>query len=119
MTNQLLLIFLAISIFEFINYFKLVNILKSSFIIYKKLFKTFKFKKVSDFRKEILILNYAKLLFIFSLKIFFLLGCIIMIVLIIIMISNSFKNLIISILGLIEFAIIIYIYSIIKKKINE
>ena len=116
MINQIFLIFLTIGIFEFLNYTRLINILTSSLIIYKKLFKALNFKQVSDFRKEKIILNYSKLLFIFAIKIFFILSCIIIVILVIIFISNSFANLIISPLGMIEIAVIFYIYNILRKK---
>ena len=70
MINQLLLICSAIIIYEFIRYVQLINIVKSNLKIYQKILKLFKFKKVSDFRKEKLILNYSKSLFIVSIKIF-------------------------------------------------
>ena len=115
MINQIFLIFLTIGIFEFLNYYRLINILKSSLIIYKKLFKTLNLKQVSDFRKEKIILHYSKQLFIFSIKIFFILTCIIIIILVIIFISKSFAYLITSPLGLIEIAVIFYIYNKLRK----
>ena len=70
MINQLLLICSAIIIYEFIRYVKLIDIVQLNLKIYQKILKLFKFKKVSDFRKEKLILNYSKSLFIVSIKIF-------------------------------------------------
>mgnify|MGYP001493260764 CR=1 FL=1 len=117
MINQLLLTCSAIIIYEFIKYFKLLNIIQLNLLIYKKLFKIFKFKKVSDFRKELLIVHYAKKLFKISIKIIFLLSIIIIFFMIINFISNSFKNLIFSLLGIIEITIIFLIYHQIRKKI--
>jgi hypothetical protein len=114
--NQLLLICSAIIIYEFIRYVQLINIVKSNLKIYQKILKLFKFKKVSDFRKEKLILNYSKSLFIVSIKIFAILISIFIFMLILNLLSNSFLNLVISILGIIELSIIFLIYHLIRKK---
>ncbi len=116
MINQLLLICSAIIIYEFIRYVQLINIVKSNLKIYQKILKLFKFKKVSDFRKEKLILNYSKSLFIVSIKIFAILISIFIFMLILNLLSNSFLNLVISILGIIELSIIFLIYHLIRKK---
>ena len=116
MINQLLLICSAIIIYEFIRYVQLINIVKSNLKIYQKILKLFKFKKVSDFRKEKLILNYSKSLFIVSIKIFAILISILVFMLILNLLSNSFLNLVISILGIIELSIIFLIYHLIRKK---
>ena len=101
MINQLLLFCSAIIIYEFIKYVQLINIVKSNLKIYKKILKLFEFKKVSDFRKEKLILNYSKSLFIVSIKIFAILVFIFIFMLILNLLTNSFLNLIIYILGII------------------
>ncbi len=118
MINQILLICSSIIIYEFIKYSKFINIVKSNLKIYKKILKLFKFNKVSDFRKEKLILNYSKSLFIVSIKIFAILISIFILMLILNLFSNSFLNLVISILGIIELSIIFIIYHIVRKKIN-
>ena len=118
MINQLLLICSAIIIYEFIRYVQLINIVKSNLKIYQKILKLFKFKKVSDFRKEKLILNYSKSLFIVSIKIFAILISIFIFMLILNLLSNSFLNLVISILGIIELSIVFIIYHQFRKKIN-
>jgi len=115
--NQFLLFFLTIGIFELINLSKLINIVKSSLIICKKLIKIFNFKKVSDKRKEMVILNYSKLLIIYSVKIFFILSCIFIAIFIINFFSKSFTNLIISPLGIIEVTFIFYIYYKLRNKV--
>ena len=117
MINQFLLFFLIICTFEFINHFKIFNILKSILIIYKKIIKILYFKKVSDTRKQMVILNYSKQLIIYSVKIFFILSFIFVFILIIIFFSNSFVNLMISPLGIIEITIIFYIYNKFRNKL--
>ena len=118
MINQLLLICSAIIIYEFIKYFRFTNIVKSNLKIYQKILKLFKFKKVSDFRKERLIFNYSKSLFIVSIKIFAILISIFIFMLILNLLSNSFLNLVISILGIIELSIVFVIYHLLRKKID-
>ncbi len=118
MINQLLLFCSAIIIYEFIRYVKLINIVKANLKIYQKILKLFKFKKVSDFRKEKLILNYSKSLFIVSIKIFAILVFIFIFMLILNLLTNSFLNLIISILGIIELSIFFIVYHIVRKKID-
>ena len=116
--NQLLLFCSAIIIYEFIRYVQLINIVKSNLKMYQKILKLFKFKKVSDFRKEKLILNYSKSLFIVSIKIFAILVFILVFMSILNLLTNSFLNLIISILGIIELSIFFIVYHIVRKKID-
>ena len=117
MINQLLLICFVIIIYEFIRYVKFIFIVQSNIKIYKKILKLFRFKKASDFRKEKLIFNYSKSLFIISIKIFFILISIFILILILNLISNSFLNLIISVFGIVELSIIYIIYYLLRKKI--
>jgi len=117
--NQLLLIFSTILIYEFINYVKLIDIVKSNLKIYQKIIKLFKFKKVSDSRKEKLIFNYSKSLFVVSIKIFAIIISIFIFMLILNLLSDTFLHLFISITGIIELSIIFIIYYLLKKKINE
>ncbi len=116
MINQLLLIFSVIIIYEFIRYVQLFNILKSKFKIFHKILKLFKFKKVSDFRKEKSVLNYSKSLFIFSIKIFAVIIFIFIFMLILNLLSNSFLNLVISILGILELSVFFIVYHMVRKK---
>ena len=118
MINQLLLICSAIIIYEFIRYVQLINIVKSNLKIYQKILKLFKFKKVSDFRKEKLMYNYSKSLFIVSIKIFAILISIFIFMLILNLLSNSFLNLVISILGIIELSIVFISYHLLRRKFN-
>ena len=65
--------------------------------------------------KKKLIFNYSKSLFLTSIKIFTILLLIIILILIIELLFNSFLNLIISILGILEMSVIVIIYHKIRK----
>ena len=116
--NQLLLVFSTIVIYEFLRLSKFDNFIKSNIKIYKKINNLFRFKKVSDSRKEKLTFNYLKSLFIISLKILFILIFILAFVIILNLFTNSFLNLVISSLGIIEINLIFIIYHQLKKRIN-
>ena len=116
MINHILLICSSIAIYEFIQFFNFINIVKSNLKIYQKILKLFKYKNVSDFRKEKLIFNYSKTLFIFSIKIAAILISIVILLLILNILSNSYLNFIISILGIIELSIVFMIYHLIRRK---
>ena len=117
MIDHLLLFFSVIFLYEFINSIKLINIVKLNLKIYQKILKLFRYKKVSDFRKEKLIFNYAKSLFTTSIKIFLIIIKIFIFMLIINFLFNSYLSLVISILGIIELSIFFIIYHLIRKKI--
>jgi hypothetical protein len=114
--NHLLLICFTVIVYEFIKYVRLENIVQSNLVVYKKILKLFKYSKMSDFRKEKLILNYSKLLFIISIKIFAIITSIFILLMIINLLSNSFENLVISIFGFIETSLFFIIYHLIRKK---
>ena len=80
--------------------------------------KLFRYKNVSDFRKEKLILNYSKKLFIVSIKIIAIIIFIYIFLVILNLFSNSYFNLVLSILGVIELSIIFTIYHLLRKKFN-
>ena len=116
MINHILLVCSSALIYELITYIRFSNILKSNLKIYQKILKLFKYKNVSDFRKEKLIFNYSKTLFIVSIKIVVILILIIILLLILNILSNSYLNLIMSILGIIELSIVFMIYHLIRRK---
>ena len=116
MISQLLLICSAIIIYEFIRYVRLIKIVKSNLKIYQKILKLFQYKYVSDFRKEKLILNYSKTLLLVSIKIIAILISIFVFMKILNLLSNSYLDLVISILGFIEISIFFLIYHLIRKK---
>ncbi len=118
MINHILLICSAIIIYEFVRYVKLINIVQSNLKIYQKIIKLLKFKNVLDLRREKLIFNYSKSLFIVSIKIFAILISVFIFILILNLLSVSFLNLIISFLGITELSIVFVIYHLIKKKID-
>ena len=116
MINHILLVCSSILIYEFIRYIRFIDILKSNLKIYQKILKLFKYKNISDFRKEKLIFNYSKSLFIVSIKIFTILFSILLFMLILNFVSNSFLKLVISIIGIFEISIVFTIYHQIRKK---
>ena len=118
MINLLLAGLSTIIIYEFLRFLKFIFIVKSNLKIYKKIIKLLKSKKVSDFRKEKLILNYSKSLFIISFKIFFIIILIFFFILLIDQLSNSFLNFIVSTLGIIEIILISTIYSKLRMRFN-
>ena len=118
MINQLLLICSVITIYEFIRHVQLINIVKTNLKIYYKILKLFKFKKVSDTRKEKLIFSYSKKLFLTSIKIIVIVIFLMVIILIMSLLSKSFLNFIFSILGIIELCLLITFYHLVREKIN-
>jgi hypothetical protein len=114
--NHILLICSSIVIYEFIQLVNFTNIVKSNLKIYQKILKLFQYKNVSDFRKEKLILNYSKRLLSVSIKIIVILISILVLMMIFNLISNSFINLVISILGMVELSIFFLIHHLIRKK---
>ena len=118
MISHILLVCSSIFIYEFIIYIKFTNIIKSNLKIYKKILKLFKYKNVSDSRREKLIFNYSKLLFTLSIKIFLILILILIFMYLISLLTQSYLDLVKSVFGIIELSIIIIFYHKLKKKIN-
>lgn len=118
MINQILLICSTILIYEFIKFVRFTYIIKLNLKIFRKMIKLFSFKNVSDFRKEKLIFNYSKSLLLVSLKILFLLSCIIILILFLNYLSKSFLDLVISLFGILEITFIFMGYHQLRKKIN-
>ena len=116
MIDHILLVCSIVLICEFMRYIRFTNILKSNLKIYQKILKLFKYKNVSDFRKEKLIFSYSKSLFVISIKIIAILTTIIILFLIPNILSNSYFDLIISIFGFIKLSIILIIYYLIRAK---
>ena len=106
----------SVVIYEFIQLVNFTNIVKSNLKIYQKILKLFQYKNASDFRKEKLILNYSKTLLLFSINIIVILFSILVFMIILNLISNSYLNLVISILGIIELSIVFMIYHLIRRK---
>ena len=116
MIDQLLIISSVLIIYEFIRYIQLINIIKFNLKIYQKIFKLFKYKKASGFRKEKLLYSYSKSLFLASVKIIVIFIYIIVFMIILNFLSNSYLNLVISTLGIIEFSIFFLIYYLVREK---
>lgn len=118
MINHILLICFSVIVYESLRYIKFNDLIKISLNIYQKIINLFKFKCVSDFRKERLIFNYSKSLFIVSIKIFLTLILILTFIYLLNALSKSFLNLIISIFGILELSIVVIIYHKFRKKIH-
>ena len=116
MINHILLVCSSVIIYEFIQFINFINIFKSNLKIYQKILKLFQYKNVSDFRKEKLILNYSKTLLLFSIKIIVILASILVFMIILNLLSNSYLSLVISVLGIIELSIFLIIYHLIRRK---
>ena len=116
MINHILLVCSCVIIYEFIQLVNFTNIVKSNLKIYQKILNLFKYKNGSDFRKEKLILNYSKILLLVSIKIIVILISIFVLIIILNSLSNSYLNLVTSVLGIIELSIIFLIYHLIRKK---
>ena len=116
MINHILLISSSIVIYEFIQLVNFTNIVKCNIKIYQKILKLFQYKNVSDLRKEKLILNYSKSLLLVSIKIIVILISIYVFMIILNLLSNSYLNFIISILGIIELSLVFMIYHLIRGK---
>ena len=118
MIDQLLIVFLTISIYEFMKYVKLIEIIYSNLKIYKKILTLFKYKNTSDFKKEKLTLNYSRSLLISSTKIIIIILIIVIFIFLIGRLSSSFINFIISIYGLAEITVLFLFYHQLRKRIN-
>ncbi len=116
MINQLLLICSTIIVYEYLRYVNFRGTISSNLEIYTKIFNLLRFKKVSDFRKEKLVLNYSKSLFLLSIKILIILFSILIFIFSINLLSGSFLKLLTSILGIFELSIVLIIYHLIRRK---
>ncbi len=116
MINHILLICSSLAIYEFVKFVNFKNIVKSNLEIYKKIVKLFIYKNVSDIRKQKLIFNYVKKLFLVSIKIIVILISILAFMMTLNLLSSSYINLVLSVLGFIELSVIFIIYHLIRKK---
>ncbi len=116
MINQLLLIISLIIIYEFLKYFKFIEILTINLKSYQKIKKIFISKKISDFKKEKLIISFSRLLFMTSVKIISIIISILIFIHALNLLSNSFLSLIFSIMGIVELFIIFTIYHLLRNK---
>ena len=100
-----------------VNYLNLFNIIKLNLKLCLKFINLLKYKKISNLRKEKISIQYSKLLLISSLKILMIIFTILVIILIFKRISESFVSFILSFNGIVEIAIIVFIYHKFKKMI--
>ena len=119
MINHLLLICLIIPSYELIKFIDFKKTLNNYLTTVKKLIKVFKYKTVSDFRKEKLIFYYSKLLILISFKILFIFFILLIYFYLLNIISESLSNLLISFIGFIETTFILTIYHIFRKKYEK
>ena len=115
MINHILLICSSVIIYEFLIYIKFRDIIKYNLKVYKKILKLFKYKEVSDFRKEKLLFNYSKKLLLVSIKTIFIIISIFVFKIALNSLSNSYLNLIISAFGIVELSVIFIIYHLIQQ----
>ena len=118
MINHILLVCSSVFIYELIRAIKFGDLLKNNLKIYKKIFMLYKYKKISDFRKEKLLLNYSKSLLITSVKILIIPISIFVFVMLLNSLSSSFINILISIFGILEQSLIFLIYHFLRKKFH-
>ena len=118
MINHLLTILTSVIIYEFLRRVQFIYTIRSNLNLYNKILKLFKFKNVSDLRKEKLILNYSKSLLITSIKILLIIFAIIIFILIVNLLSDTFLKFLLSILGILEVSFIFIIFHLIRVNIN-
>ena len=116
MIDHSLLLISSIIIYEFLRFTTLKNLLKKNLHSYKKIFYLFKSSGSSEHRKELLVFKYSRLLLMISLKILLILFSIILFMLILNSLSNSFLSLMFSIYGITVLSIFFTLYHIFKKK---
>lgn len=110
MINYLLIIITSICIYHAVKFIKLIKILNSNLKIFKQIIILLKDKTTSDLKKEKLILNYSKLLFINSLKVIIVAIVILSCLFFVNMFFTSLIEYILSIYGIILITVCIYIY---------
>ena len=106
----------SIFVYEYLKFTKFIKILNSNILIYHKFIKLLKLKRVSDYWKEKVILNYSKVLLISSLKILLIIILIILFVFLVEKFIDNFIQSILSILGIIEVSISFFVYHNMRKK---
>ena len=118
MIIHLEIFFFSIICFEIIKFFKLRFYFQQLLNLYKKLFKLFISKRISDHWKERVILKYSQLLFFNSFRFILSIVIITTIYLLIEFFDNHFGIYLISIMGIIETTLILILYNSIRKFFN-
>ena len=112
-----LIIFILLS-YEILKYFKVTKLINENFDVYKNFINQFKKSVTRERLNEKEIFLFSKKLLISSFKIFMVLIFIILLIFINSLIIENFSNFLISIKGIIETSIILFIYHNLRKKIN-
>ncbi|OUU53299.1 MAG: hypothetical protein CBC25_01045 [Pelagibacteraceae bacterium TMED65] len=112
-----LIIFILLS-YEILKYFKVTKLINENFDVYKNFINQFKKSETRERLNEKEIFLFSKKLLISSFKIFMVLIFIILLIFINSLIIENFSNFLISIKGIIETSIILFIYHNLRKKIN-
>lgn len=118
MINQLSIICFTFLTYEIIKLSNTKKIIQDNFTICKKIFNIFNISNISDDKKEKLIFEYSRQLFITSIKLIGVIFFLVMIIFILNYLNSSFLISITSIFTLIEITILMLIYHLIRKKIN-
>ncbi|MBF91703.1 MAG: hypothetical protein CMP34_02720 [Rickettsiales bacterium] len=116
MIKHLLLILFTVSIYEFFLITKFKKIVILNLNIYKNLFAVLKRSKISDSKKEKMILNYSQSLLLSSLKIFGVIICIFVPIFFIKKLDITSFEFFISIHGICEAFLIFLLYYNLRKK---
>ena len=120
MTHLGLIIFILLS-YETFKYFKVSKLINENFNVYKNFINQLKNnenKKKNEIFNEKELFSFSKKLLLSSFKIFIVLIFIILLIFINSLVIENFSNFLLSIKGIIETSIILFIYHNIRKKIN-
>ena len=114
MTHVGLIIFILLS-YETLKYFKVTKLINENFNVYKNFINQLKNSEKRERLDEKEIFLFSKKLLISSFKIFMVLIFIILLIFINSLIIENFSNFLISIKGIIETSIILFIYHNLRK----
>ena len=117
MIDFFLVIFSNIILYEFIKYVKFISIMAISIKLCKKVLRLFKFKNVSDTRKEQLLFSYSKSIFLNSIKGMILICVIIIYFIFLNYFFSSYIQFMKSGPGLLAVSLVFYIYHLIRSKV--
>ena len=114
MDHIFLLIIIIIS-YEFFILFNIKQILKNNISLYKKFFKVFNYKNVSDYNKEKIIKIYSKKLLLTSIKLIIFSIFIFLLILSIEILNEKFIDFILNFWVFIETILLLFVYLKIKQ----
>ena len=118
MIINLLIVFITLIVYEFLNYFNFKKIIKSTFRIYRKIFELIKSRKIFENKKEKIVIFYSKILFLNSTKILFVFISIIALILILDQFFNSLLESIFNFSGILISILVFFIYHKLRKLFN-